>query len=509
MMPPTARPVLVAILLLAGCSIDQAKEVQRYRALLDAGAPALAYSPGEPLTLETALLLASRHNEELGLRGEDYLQALIDKDRAAAAFVPTISLAPTYFAQDPDPTASSFDDEDEDGAGGGTGGGGGGGSAGGGSRGGTSRDRRFDFPVNARLERLGLGDLAAFRAAGRTIEQRRAQLLDAQAVVLLDVARTYFQVLRAQRSADVLRGSLALQEARLREARVRVAAGFLLPLDIAQTEAQVAATRVALIAAGNDAANAREILSALIGVPVGRWAGSAPDLLEPPDLPAPPPDLEAAEQLALAHRQDLAAARFGIEAARRAVDAALAQYYPSVSLNFNYFFTRDSNPSESQWNALLGANLPLLTAGRIHADVRSAWSRYRQARLVESATHKAVVRDVAIARNDLTSSDQRLAELAVQLRAAQEALSQADQVYKQAGRGTYLDVLVAQDRLLSTQLQSASARFDRKVAELNLLRAMGQLSTRLPWEPATPPATTPATTPATNPATNPGTGPGR
>src|SRR5687768_13113279 len=79
-------------LALPGCAVDEAEEVAIYRSVLDANVREASYAPGGPLTLETALLLANAHNERIAISGENYLQALIDKDRAAAAFFPTVSL---------------------------------------------------------------------------------------------------------------------------------------------------------------------------------------------------------------------------------------------------------------------------------------------------------------------------------------------------------------------------------------------------------------------------------
>ena len=63
--------------------------------------------------------------------------------------------------------------------------------------------------------------------------------------------------------------------------------------------------------------------------------------------------------------------------------AAFSQYYPSVSLNFNAFLYRENFDDASKWTAVLSANLPIFTAGLIHADVRDAWSGLRQAALLE------------------------------------------------------------------------------------------------------------------------------
>src|SRR6266436_971492 len=97
---PIALFTIIALLAAGGCHLDQQTEISRYRKILDADTPPIDFTPGEPLSLEQALALANQHNERLALRGEDYLQALIAKDRAFASFMPTISLAPTYFQQD-------------------------------------------------------------------------------------------------------------------------------------------------------------------------------------------------------------------------------------------------------------------------------------------------------------------------------------------------------------------------------------------------------------------------
>ena len=467
-----ARIALVVALMfmLAGCKVDQAKEVQLYRSVLDKGVEPVSFSAGEPLALDEALALANQHNERLGVQGEFYVQALIEKRRAAAAFFPTISLAPSHFRQDPA-----------------------------GEGGGRNPDRRTDVPVRGTLF-TGVGDIANVGAAGRTIEQQRALLLDLQAVILLETAQTYYQVLLAEQSVGVLLDSMKVQEQRLRDTRGRQAAGVGRALDVAQTEAQYAATRVGLISAQNAVRTGREALALLTGAPVQ----------ESPlvDALVPPADVASVEELtrvALEGRQDLAAARAGVEAARFDIDAAVARYYPSISLNVNAFLERESSPTESDWNATLGANLPIFTAGLIHADVRTAWSFLRQAKLNELATRRQIASDVAIAHQNVVSSRNQLAELRVQVQAAEEALRQTEQSYR-AGLATNLEWVTAQNAVLNAQLDLTSQQFDNKVFYLTLLRATGALSTRLPGEaigPVTVPALRVPTTQPVVPTTQP------
>ncbi|MCY2953450.1 MAG: TolC family protein, partial [Planctomycetota bacterium] len=150
------------------------------------------------------------------------------------------------------------------------------------------------------------------------------------------------------------------------------------------------------------------------------------------------------------------------------------------------------------WSGVLSANIPIFSAGQIEADVRSAWSFLRTAKLGESQTRKQVVEDVEISYHDIFASRERVQVLQVQVVAAAEALRQADERYK-AGVGPNIDRLIAQDQLLSAQLQLTTAQVNYKLFHLELFRAIGKLTTRLPDQPATQPTTLP-TAPTTVPA---------
>ena len=273
---------------------------------------------------------------------------------------------------------------------------------------------------------------------------------------------------------------------------MRLKSGLGKRLDVVQAEAQAAATRVFLINAQNDVINGRVLLSYLIGVDVN---GSP--LNDSAQVPAEIPALGELEQTALRNRQDLAAAIAAIEVAKYGVNAAISQYFPSVTFNVNYYLSRESIPTDSEWNMLLTANLPIFTGGAIEANVRSAWSLLRQAKLLESQARRGVQRDVTLAHQNLLVSRDRLRGLEVQVRAAQESYTEAKRL-ELGGVGTSLNALIAQDQLLVAQLQFTSERFDQKVFYLNLLRAMGILTTRLPGEaePTTRPTTQPTTQPS-------------
>jgi outer membrane protein TolC len=300
----------------------------------------------------------------------------------------------------------------------------------------------------------------------------------------------------------VLAGTLRLQEARLRDVEEQFRNGLAIKLSVAQTRAQVNGTRASLIQAESDVRNGRSTLALLLGVPA--VGGPLAD-----DFAAPPPDQRPPaaeyEQSALTFREDLQAAMAAVRAARAAVDVAVAQYYPAVSLNVAGFLYREFYADASKWNAILSANLPIFSAGLIEADVRAAWSRLRQAALSESLVRRQVVNDIQVAYENLATADRRIREYREQVGTSREALEQAQNAFRNS-LAINLDVLVAQDQLLNSELLLTGAEFDRTVFYLDLIRATGRLTdvSVLPsagevTKPATAPATRPSTLPATQP----------
>ena len=456
----TTYATLLFLFLATGCSVDQKKEIARYRSVLDQGAAvrlAVDYQPGEVLSLQRALLLANRDNERLAIAGEDYLQALIEKDRSAASFLPTVGIEPSYTVAD---RASA----------------GSGGAVGtiGGFRPVGRTLQRFEAPVVSRLNLFnGFADVARLRGARAEAERQRLLLLDQQALILLDVAQIYFQILRSERQVAVLQASLDVQAERVRDVNARQQAGLARPLDVSQTRAQQAATRVSLVSAESAVRNGRTTLATLIGVPRvdGPLSYAFGEELAPA---APLAPLESFEDKALAEREDVAAARAAIRAAEQAVYEAFNQYYPSVTLNLTGFLYREDYADASKWTAVLNANIPIFTAGQIEADVRRAWSELRQAALFESLARREALQGVRLAYQNVSASRQRLTDLDTQVQAAREALEQAEGSYR-VGLATNLERLTAQSDLLSAELQLASEQFDHALLLLDLTRFTGRL----------------------------------
>jgi len=436
-----AVPVTLCLIAMVagGCAVDQQEEVATYRKVIDIDAPPIP--DDQPLTLRDALLAANRSNEQLDIEGEQYLRTLIDRHRAVAEFLPTVDLVGDHVRRD---------------------------------RTSGAQHRTFDLSADLQINVFnGFRDIHRYWRDTFRIAQQRSDLLAFQETLLLDVAEVYYQVLRSEELVRVLVRSLEVQEERLRDARGRFEAGMARPLDVAQTEAQASATRTTLIDARRAVSNARALLHLLTRLPTDDR-----ELIDGYTLPRTVEPLEAYLAAANASRHELAAARAAVEAARHDVEVAFGQYYPSVSIDFSAYLYRETAPDERAWDGLLRANLPLFAAGRIHADVREAWSFYRQALLVESFLQRQVHQQVQRAYQDFVASQARLDELQINVAAAEQAFQQAEASYR-AGLGTNLERIAAQDTLLEAQLQYASEQYDLKFFYLALLRASGLLRAEL------------------------------
>jgi len=441
----TAGAAAIFVALVSTGCVDQRKEVALYRKQLDALAGVKSVDlpqMWDPLTLQQALRLTEQTNESLGLSGEQYLQALIARDRQVENFLPTLSLGP-----------SLSESQRVRGQGG-------------------SSSHRFSLPLTLNENVFdGFQNVNGVSQANLTVEQQRQLLLDAQQTVMLDTVQTYYAVLQAERSVVVDENSLAEQQERVRQSDAQFRLGSGTPLAIAQSQAQASSTRVQLISDRNSVITSRAMLSTLVGQTIG--ARPLIDGFESPDDIGQPLDGWLAE--AQQNRQDLRAAELAVQAARYQVSIAMGEYLPSVDFSLSDLLYADPNPGQGRLGAGLSANIPLFTAGKVRGDVRDAFSGLRSALLAESQTKKKVEQDIRVGYADLENARDQISELRIELKASRDALVLAQRQFT-VGLATNLDLLTAQSQLLSTQLQLAKEEYQEKIEYMNLLRVTGRLN---------------------------------
>jgi len=415
----------------AGCT-TWSGDVAKYRQVLDGSQQAaqLNYQADDPLSLSRALELANADNESIASRGENYIQALAEKMRQAGTFLPTVTLAPSYSA--------------------------------------SNNAHQTSVPLNVSATG-SLSQVSSIQAADYTAQERAQELLSERESVLLQVAQAYYSVLTYERQAEVYQNSVKVKTEKVRDQQERLRVGKTRALDLAQSQADLAGTRVTLTQTRTNATNARSALARLMAVPAVK--GPLVDgLMLPQDIPT----LDQWQSGAESSRQDLRAAAQALAASQANLEAAIRQYYPSLTFNFSYLLHSDPTSMQS-WTSLFSANLPLFSALAIEGDIRKNWSYCRQAELVENQTRRQVVDEVNQSYQNLQGSRQNIADLRVQVEAAQRAADLAERGYE-LGSVANLDRLIQQDNLLTAQLNLLSQQLSEKQYYLALLRSAGEIS---------------------------------
>ncbi len=329
------------------------------------------------------------------------------------------------------------------------------------------------------------GKRAQWEAA---LGQARAAEVDAQAARLTlsaNIARAYVALAGAYDDLDVARAEEARAAGLQDLSGKRVRAGLDNRMQLERAQASVASARQQGQAAQQRIDEARNAIAALLGQGPDRGLViTRPTLLK---APAPGvPDVLPSELLG--HRPDIVAARWRAEAALRGIDASQAAFYPTVNLKAMVGLASIglSDMFRTEAGLIQGGpaiSLPIFDGGRLRARLDASDADFDLAAADYNGRLAAALREVADAVQGASALDARIATATQARDAADQAWQLATQRYD-AGLGTQLDVLAAQQPLLQLDQLLAGLRAQRLVAAIDLDEALGG-GLELPAPPST------------------------
>jgi NodT family efflux transporter outer membrane factor (OMF) lipoprotein len=179
----------------------------------------------------------------------------------------------------------------------------------------------------------------------------------------------------------------------------------------------------------------------------------------------------------IGRRADVVAARLRTESAAARIDVAHADFYPNVDLS-GYYGVQSLDISSLLTKAsILGQigpalHLPIFDGGKIESGYRNARAQYDEAVATYDKTLTHALQDVADA-----TADCRV--LARELLHARAALAESENAYRiarlryQGGLSRYLDVLTAEDTLVTLRRQVADLEAQSFSQDVALVRALG------------------------------------
>jgi outer membrane protein len=310
------------------------------------------------------------------------------------------------------------------------------------------------------------------RRADANVLAAREQLRSTEQSVLLDGATAYMDVLRDTAILNLRNNNIDVLDEQLRQTRDRFNVGEVTRTDVAQAEARLAASRSdASSAAGNLKASLSRFRQ-VIGVEARQLAPAKP--LEA-NLPR---TLEAAVALSQSAHPSIQSALHSVDAAALLVKVTEGELAPSVSLQgtLTHRWQYQSTGSELNTAAVTGTlSVPIYEGGEVYSRVRQAKETLGQRRIEADQVRDSVRQSVVSAWAALEATKERITASQAQIQAAEVALNGVREEAK-VGQRTTLDVLNAQQELLTARVSLITAQRDRVVASYNLQSALGRLS---------------------------------
>jgi outer membrane protein len=314
---------------------------------------------------------------------------------------------------------------------------------------------------------------AQTRVADYNVLAERGRLDLSEETTLLNAALAYINVVEDQALLELNIANEKVLTTQLEATRDRFTVGEVTRTDVSQAEAQLSAAHAAVTAAASQLevvrANYRNVVGVLPGVLV--------DPGEPGGLPG-----TRDEALGLAQRENpnVTTAVYTERSALANVDVQLSGLLPSLSLQS---ILEKSEEQESKFDdtsvaqVLAVLSLPVYTGGLVEAQVRQAKEQVGQNRLQVEQAQRQAIQDAANAWDTLLSARAQAVSFQDQIKANQVAL-EGTQQEALAGLRTVLDILNAQQALLTSQVSLVQSRHDAIQAAYNLLNATGRLTAR-------------------------------
>ena len=317
-----------------------------------------------------------------------------------------------------------------------------------------------------------------YAEVGRAIAQvrsARAELVDTERTLLLNAATSYLDVIRDEAVLNLNRENVRALEAEYSGAQTQHGAGAITRTDVDQSEARLARARSDLAAAERQLAASREAFSANIGRP-------AATLEAAPALPPVPSNIDAARGIGADRSPKILQAKADWRAADFAVADAIGALLPSLSLQAQAEYLRDSagtnifaTKSPQTILSIVGQlNVPIYQGGAEDATIRRAKELRGQALLGINSAQRQVWQDVTNAWEALRTTQLQIAANDAQVAADARALEGVKQE-QAAGERSILDILNAQQELVGAEVAAVQARHDTTVAAYRLLWATGTL----------------------------------
>ena len=310
------------------------------------------------------------------------------------------------------------------------------------------------------------GNRAGVASARAIVVSRYYDRDDVELAIQSEVAIAYMNMLLARERLRISDETIKIFEEVLRIADAQLEAGAATSLDVTQQRSALATARAGRALFVEQVTNAENALAVLLGDAAGsvRANGTGIAALKVPRIDTGQP------AAILYRRPDVRRVEAQLIAANADIGVARAALFPSLTLDLSAAISAD--PVTTVLNAGSSLLAPIFQGGRLRAGVEL--SEAEKAELVEiyRKTVLVALQEVEDALAAIRSAQRRAAELNTALNEARTAYRLSRERYE-AGAIDFQTLLDAQRTLFNAEDSLVFARYDRLIAAVELIRALG------------------------------------
>lgn len=367
----------------------------------------------------------------------DQAQATLTASRLA--FLPSFSFAPQG-------TISSFD--------------------------GAKPDKSFTLPVAASWQLDVFGSLRNAKQRARTlVESSKVYRQAVQTQLVASIADHYYTLAMLNEQLAVSLQTVDVWKETVRAMRAFMEAGQYNEAAVSQAEASYNRVTASVLELEQQVREEENAISILLGEPIHAIESGKLDSWHTPETVSIGIPLSL-----LSARPDVMQAELNLATAFYATNEARAAFYPAITLSGTAGWTNLAgtivNPGKLLLNAVGSLTQPIFQNGRLRAQLKISKSQQEEARLNFQQTLLDAGMEVNNALTQVLTYHSTAEQYAHEVQALEQAV-RATRLLMENGSSNYLEVLTAQESLLSARLTLLQNRYREIASFISLYQALG------------------------------------
>ena len=341
----------------------------------------------------------------------------------------------------------------------------------------------FRDPKLQALIEEGLANNVDMQAAVLRVEEAKVLLTSARLSFLpsinfapqgtiTSIGNTYYTLLMLDRQVEITAKTVDIYKENVRVMEAMKIAGMATEAAVTQMRAayhQVSGSLIELESQVRSVENSLSVLLAKAPQQIDR--GTLEEQVMPEDIMVGVP-LQLLE-----NRPDVKIAEMTLASAYYTTNKARAAFYPGLNITATAGWTNGSgisvaNPGQFMFQALASLPQPIFNNGKLVANLKVSKAEEKIAQMNYQQTILEAGKEVSDALHQYDATSKKLVQDRAQIEQLEKAVAYTSALF-QSAQSTYLEILSAQQSLLSAQLTEVSDNVQRMQAVVSLYSAIG------------------------------------